>query len=133
MFGGLVFQPLSRDFLGAHQPTDLRLRYFYDFFIADALYEERPEVVVLSEVLADPINTYLTDFQYGIVDKVNGEKIRTLNELSKALSADTEEYVIELLGNRRPIVLERQAVAAARERILTRYNITREQNLEETR
>lgn len=132
VFGGLVFQPLSRDFLEANPTDDLRVRYFYDFYIADELYEEHPEVVVLSSILADPINTYLEFAQFGIVDKVNGVKIRTLEQFSQEVSKDAEDYVIELIGNARPIVLEKAAVEGARERIKTRYNITHEQNLKET-
>ena len=33
VFGGLVFQPLSRDFLEAYGIDDLRIRYFYDSFV----------------------------------------------------------------------------------------------------
>lgn len=133
VFGGLVFQPLSRDFLEANPTDDLRVRYFYDFYIADQLYEQHPEVVVLSSILADPINTYLDFAQFGIVDKVNGVKIRTLEQFSQEVRKDAEDYVIELIGNARPIVLEKQAIENARERIKTRYNITREENAKETR
>ncbi len=133
VFGGLVFQPLSRDFLEANPTEDLRVRYFYDFYIADELYKERPEVVVVSSILADPLNSYLDFAQFGIVDKVNGVKIQTLQQFYDEVHKKAEDYVIDLLGNARPIVLERQAVEGARERIKSRYNITREANLEDKR
>jgi len=132
LFGGLLFQPLSRDFLESYPNNDdLRLRYFYNFFITDELYKERPEIVVLSAILPDPINTYLGDFRGGIVDEINGKKIKTLNDLANALAEPARDYIIRILGEGRPIVLESAAVEAARERIKARYNVRTEQNLVE--
>jgi hypothetical protein len=34
LYGGLLFQPLSRNFLEAYDIDDLQVRYFYDFFLA---------------------------------------------------------------------------------------------------
>src|SRR5260221_13873109 len=33
LLGGLVSQPLSRNFIEAYQPDDLRVRYYYAFYI----------------------------------------------------------------------------------------------------
>jgi S1-C subfamily serine protease len=132
LFGGLLFQPLSRNFLQAYQIDDLRVRYFYDFFISDDLYRDHPEVIVLSQILPDPINTYLKHFRNGIVEEVNGAKIKTLNDLADAFAKPAENYVIKLIGVGRPIVLESKAVQEARERIRTRYNVLKEQNVEGT-
>ena len=129
LFGGLLFQPLSRNFLEANQVDDLRVRFFYDFFISDELYREHPDVIVLGAILPDAINTYLMPFRNGIVDEVNGVKMRTLNDLAAAFAKPADYYVIQLIGEGRPIVLERKAVDAARERIETRYNVLKEQNL----
>src|SRR5215471_2863800 len=84
VYGGLLFQPLSLDLLEAYQPQDLRLRHFFDFYVIDQLYLEHPDVIVLTNILPDPINTYLTPYRGGIVDQINGKKIHTLEELTKA-------------------------------------------------
>jgi S1-C subfamily serine protease len=131
VFAGLVFQPLSRDFLEASQVEDLRVRYLFEHFIADEIFKEHPEVVVLSSILADPINSYLAEFRNGILREVNGRKIRTLREAAEALAQPAEHCVLRFEGKGRPLVLERSAVEAARERIKARYNVVREQNLEE--
>jgi len=39
--------------------------------------------------------------------------------------------VIRMIGDGPPLVLDRKQVEAARERIMTRYNVLKEQNLEE--
>ena len=129
LVGGLLFQPLNRDFLDAQKDVDTRLRYFFDFYVSDHLYRERPEVIVLSEILKDPVNTYAAPFKGGIVDKINGQQIKSLDDVAAAFEQPGEFHVIEILGEGRPIVLERSALAEAGERIRQRYRVTTEQNL----
>jgi S1-C subfamily serine protease len=131
VYGGLLFQPLNLELIDAYQPADLRLRHFFDFFVLEQLYIDHPEVVVLTNILPDPINTYLGPYRYGIVDEVNGLKIRTLNDLAQAFASTPERFVIKMIGDGPPLVLDPAQVAAARERIKTRYNVLQEQNLEE--
>jgi hypothetical protein len=65
------------------------------------------------------------------VDEINGKKIRTLNELASAFTETPEHIVIRMIGDGPPLVLDRNKVEAARERIKTRYNVLKEKNLEE--
>ncbi|HZC37027.1 MAG TPA: trypsin-like peptidase domain-containing protein [Chthoniobacterales bacterium] len=129
LFGGLVFQPLSRNFMDAYQPDELRLRYYYDFYITDDLYQQHPEVIVLSNILADPVNAYLSDFRFQIVDEINGQKIKHLSDVAHAFGTSADQYVIKFLGTSRPAVLEKRAVEAAQQRIKRNYNVPIEQNL----
>ncbi len=129
VFGGLVFQPVDQNWMEAQHPNDLRLRYTFDFFVEDKIYKDRPEIIALSGILADPVNAYAADFRHGIVDEINGRKIRTLADVAEELAKPSEYYVIQMAGVGRPIVLERKAVEEARQRILSRYGVTREQNL----
>ena len=129
LVGGLLFQPLDRDFLDAQKNVDTRLRYFFDYYVTDHLYREHPEVVVLSEIFKDPVTTYAAPFKGGIVDKINGQRIRSLNDVAAAFAQPGEFHVIELLGEGRPVVLERSTLAEASERIRQRYGVTTDQNL----
>ena len=131
VYAGLLFQPLSLDMIEAYRPTDLRLRHFFDFFVTEQIYREHPEVIVLTNILPDPINTYLSPFRYSIVDDINGTKIRTLDDLAKVFAQTPERFVINMIGDGPPLVLDPKQVEAARERIKTRYNVLSEQNLEE--
>jgi hypothetical protein len=131
VYAGLLFQPLSLDMIEAYRPTDLRLRHFFDFFVTEQIYREHPEVIVLTNILPDPINTYLSPFRYSIVDDINGTKIRTLDDLAKVFAQTPERFVINMIGDGPPLVLDSKQVEAARERIRTRYNVLSEQNLEE--
>jgi S1-C subfamily serine protease len=130
LFAGLLFQPLSKNFMDAYQTDDLRLRHYYNYFITEEIYREHPEVIVLSNVLPDPVNAYLSDFRFQIVDQINGQKMRTLQDVSKAFSEKQDYYVIQFVGSSRPAVLERSAVEQARTRILANYSVQEEQNLE---
>jgi hypothetical protein len=117
--------------LEAYHSTDLRLRHFFEYFILDQIYLQHPDVIVLSNILPDPINTYLAPYRGEIVDEVNGKKIRTLDELADAFAQAPEQLVIRMIGEGPPLVLDRKKVEAARERIKTRYNVVKEQNLQE--
>src|SRR5436190_3877379 len=131
LYGGLLFQPLSLDLLEAYQPTDLRLRHFFDFYVIDQIYREHPDVIVLTNILPDPINTYLAPYRGGIIDSINGKKIHTMDELSQTLAEPADRLVIDLIGDGPPLVLDPKQVEGARERIKMRYNVVREQNLQE--
>jgi S1-C subfamily serine protease len=131
LYGGLLFQPLNLDMLEAYRFTDLRLRHFFEYFILEQIYLQHPDVIVLSNILPDPINTYLAPYRGGIVDEVNGKKIRSLDELADAFAQTPEQMVIRMVGDGPPLVLDRNKVEAARERIKARYNVAKEQNLQE--
>ena len=131
VYGGLLFQPLSLDMLAAYRTTDLRMRHYFDYFISEEIYKEHPEVIVLTNILPDPTNTYLASYRGSIVDEINGKKIRTLADLAKTFAETTDRFVVRMIGDGPPLVLDPKEVEAARERIKTRYNVTAEQNLEE--
>jgi len=131
LYGGLLFQPLNLDMMEAYRSTDLRLRHFFEYFVLEQIYLQHPDVIVLTNILPDPINTYLAPYRGGIVDEINGKKVRTLDDLANAFSEKADHFVIRMIGDGPPLVLDRQKVEAARERIDTRYNVLKDQNLEE--
>lgn len=128
--GGLVFQPVDQNFMEAHDPSDQRLNYLFDFFIADGLHATRPEIVVLSNILPDPVNAYADEFRYSVVDEVNGRRIKRIEDIAAAFEEKADYFVIKFAGGGRPIVLERKAIEEARSRISERYALTAEKNLE---
>jgi S1-C subfamily serine protease len=131
MFGGLVFQPLSKNLMDAYQIDDLRVRYYYNNFVNDEIFEQHPEVIILSNILPDPVNAYLAGFRYQIVDEINGQKIRTLSDAAEAFKKTADFYVIKFIGANRPAVLQRTAVEEARQRIIDNYGVRVDQDLGE--
>jgi hypothetical protein len=101
--------------------------------MTDKLYEERPEVVILTNVLPDEVNTYLSSYRGSIVDEINGVKIRLLKDVKTGLETKNpgkEDFiVIKLLENDRPLVLKRALSEAAHPRIMQTYNISEDSYL----
>ena len=131
LYAGLLFQPLSLDLLETYRTADLRIRHFFDYYVLDQLYLQHPDVIILTNILPDPINTYLAPYRGGIVDEVNGKKMRTLDDLARAFAEPADRFVVKMIGEGPPLVLDPKQVEAARERIKTRYNVLKEQNLTE--
>ena len=132
LFAGLLFQPLARNLLASIQFQNPRINYFYDGFISKEIYLEHPEVIILTSILPDPINTYLQDFREGILDNINGQPIRTLRDVAETLAKPADFYVLRFVGNGRPLVLERAAVEQAKERIRSRYGVLKDQLVEQS-
>lgn len=131
VYGGLLFQPLTLDLMDAYQPTDVRIRHYFDYFVIEQIYLEHPEIIILTNILPDPTNTYLAPYRSSIVDEINGKKIRKLNDLAEAFAEKADRFVVRMIGDGPPLVLDPKEVESARERIKTRYNVVSEQNLEE--
>lgn len=121
---GLVFQPLSRNYIATFGASNFRIRYMFDQYVNESLFLERPEVIILSDVLADPANTYITGYSQSIVNEVNGITIKTLNDLAVAFAQPAKKYTILLEGEGRPLILDGATLKEAHERIKTRYKIT---------
>ena len=131
LYAGLLFQPMSLDLLEAYRISELRVRHYFNNFVSDQIYLEHPEIIILTNILADPINTYLSPFRYDIVDEINGQKIGTLQDLARAFEQPADRFAIKMIGNGPPIVLDSKKVEEARERIKERYNVLVERNLDE--
>ncbi|MFK5924050.1 MAG: trypsin-like peptidase domain-containing protein [Verrucomicrobiota bacterium] len=129
LFAGLQFQPLDRELMGSFGIGNLKARYVYSYFSREELYIERPEPVILTAVLPDSVNTHLQAYTKQLVDTVNGKKILTLQDVHDALNSDAHEkgqenyHVIRLLGEGRPLVMERSKAKAAHQRIMDKYNV----------
>ena len=101
IFGGLVFQELSQDYLKQWGkdwrevgPSDL----LFTMNFANKVTEQRStRVIFLTRVLADPFNRGYTELRNRLVDTVNGHKITSLAGLREALD--------------RPVQLQGQAYA----------------------
>ena len=131
LFAGLLFQPISQNVLGAHHIENPDISYLYNFYVIDRIYLERPEMVVLSDIVPDPINNSLTDFRQLLVDEINGVPIKRLADVAEAFKKPVQHHVIKLYHQGRPLVIAADQVEPARQRIRSRYGIQTEQYLGE--
>jgi hypothetical protein len=124
VYGGLVLQSLTRDFLTTWDkwwnkaPKEL-LNYYY----AGVRSQERQEIVVLSQILADEINVGYEHLYNEAIATVNGRIPRDMLDLVSTI--ENSPGVIELkTSSAGTIMLDSAEVARANPRILTRYHIS---------
>jgi S1-C subfamily serine protease len=134
VYAGLVFQPMDRNLMDAYQFRDPVVSYVFDNYLGKKIYVERPDVVILTNVLADDVNSYVQSMAPGIVDEINGVKIKTMNDLKDALKAkgSKPDFIeIKFLEKGRPLVLKRKLAEEAHPQIMKNYRITEDSYLGE--
>lgn len=128
--GGLVFQPLTDEFLrswGADwkRRAPFRLNYYNN----DQPSPERSSLVVLSQVLPDPFNVGYQEYRFLVVDRVNGRKISRLSDLKEALAARSGDFqTIQFMrgDSLQKMVLDAGDLEKATLRVLNRYGIEKD-------
>jgi len=127
VMGGLVFQPLTKNYLrGWGQDWQRRAPFRLAFFRNEEPTPERPAIVTLSQVLPDVYNVGYSEARQLVVDRVNGRKISYLAELREALKSPVDGFhVIEFMKGEslQKIVLDAAQEPAATKRVLDRYGI----------
>jgi hypothetical protein len=125
IFGGLVFQPLTVNFLklwGNKWHHEAAKNLLYQYYYGQPT-EDKREIVVLSKVLADEINVGYHNLHDRIVHNVNGKRITSMSDLVKAFESCRGKYhvILDEMGSR--IVLDRQKVKENGPVILKKYGI----------
>ncbi|MBN1383708.1 MAG: trypsin-like peptidase domain-containing protein [Elusimicrobia bacterium] len=125
ILGGLVFEPLTKNFLETwggkwydNAPVNLLNYYYYK----DPA-EDQKEVVVLVKVLADEINIGYHNWRYDVISYVNGKKISSMRDLVNAFEDHKGEYHIIVDEDNSQIVLNKDKVDRNGEKILEKYRI----------
>ncbi|MCK4431131.1 MAG: trypsin-like peptidase domain-containing protein [Candidatus Aminicenantes bacterium] len=121
--GGLVFEPLTLNYLVESWDPDDAPSYLANYYLYGESSNTRREVVVLISILADEINVGYQDLEDNVISYVNGEKISTIKELVKAVEKNKGKYhvFIDEWGNR--IVLDKNKAEERNKIILERYKI----------
>ena len=129
VFAGLTFVTISRNYLeswGQNWLTDIPFTLRYLFMHANNLIDDpnRKEFVVLSEILPDEVNTYVTGFKSQVVETVNGVKINALHDLPSAFEKDIDGYwVVSFMNNDSPMILDAAAARLRQADILSKYQV----------
>jgi S1-C subfamily serine protease len=125
--GGLIFQPLTRNYLRSWGPAWERSAPFrLAYFRSEEPTPEKPGLVILTSVLPDSINLGYQEAQQLVLEKVNGQPISSLPALQEALNQPRNGFhLFEFMGGEslQRIVLDASQVSAANQRILQRYGI----------
>ncbi|MBA3539345.1 MAG: trypsin-like peptidase domain-containing protein [Deltaproteobacteria bacterium] len=138
IFAGLVFVPLTYDYMKTWEWEKVHFRYKYYYY--DRLPSEgHREIVILSEVLVHAINIGYHQMFGTVVERINGIEIRHMQDVARAFTKPLGKFhVIEIenhgvraessdyhaaYGNR--IVIEADAVAKATPEILEKHGVAR--------
>jgi hypothetical protein len=125
--GGLVFENLTGEYLrsygddfAAKVPTQL-IEAWYDRWDATP---QRPGVVVLARVLADPATLGYQRLRDLVVEQVNGKPVHSVRDVTAAFAHPSGPYHYVTLAAGQPvrrIVLDVQEAKAANERLKATY------------
>ena len=128
VYGGLVFQKLTRDFLTTWDTWwDKAPKEFLHYYYSGVSRDDRRAVVILTQILADKINVGYEHLYSEAVSTVNGESIRDMADFVKKIEAATEQVEIKMSSDGL-IIYNTDDVAEANERILGRYRITKDRS-----
>jgi len=125
--GGFVFVPLTEAYLRSwggnwRQRAPFRLSY-YDM---DKVLPERPQRVVLSQVVPDPVNIGYENLHNAVIDQINGIKIKQISDIPNALKSPINGFDVFTFAAGEPVqqaVLDASEIDRANEEIMTHYHI----------
>jgi hypothetical protein len=127
MAGGFVFVPLSEPYLrswGAdwRQHAPFRLGYYEN----DKVTPERPQRVVLAQVLPYPSNIGYESLRNMVVDEINGLKIKQVADIVTALRSPVDGFDVfkfEPGESIRQVVLDASEMDQMNQEIMAHYHI----------
>jgi S1-C subfamily serine protease len=135
IFGGLVFTPLSLDYLKTFgqdwgDSAGRELIYELAYRHLEDPKAWRPEPVVLASILDHPVNANFATRGQAMVDKINGIKIEQLSDVPKAFAAAKGgESIIEFLPNHHFEVIRTADAEKANPAILNTYSVPAQSRL----
>jgi S1-C subfamily serine protease len=133
VYGGLVFTPLSLDYvraMGRSQQDAGELYYELYYRRYEKPTSARPEPIVLATVLADSVNANVSIRSRVLVDKINGVRIEKLEDVIRAFETSPNAFdLIEFLPRHNQECLERAEVAKANPAILKTYGLAQDRRL----
>lgn len=125
--GGLVFQPLSGEFLRGFGPNWQRNAPFRLYYYSlGPPTEDRSSLVVMTQVLPHPFNTGYENVRFQVVDRINGKKVETLRDVREALQSPKDGiHLIEFLHSREVsrMVLDAALMDRATREVMQLYQI----------
>jgi len=125
--GGFVFVPLSEPYLRSWGPTWRQHAPFrLSYYTMDKVKPERPQRVVLSQVLPYPTNIGYESLRNTVVDEINGVKIKQLSDIVTALKTPINGFNVftfEAGETVRQAVLDASEMDDATQQIMAHYHI----------
>lgn len=126
-FAGLVFQPLHRNVVAAHQMNFNSLNVVVEDYLKHGGSLEKQDLVMVTKVLKDEVNARFTAYGSRLLTKVNGVEVKGLDHLYELLYPQDGQRpdftVLEFAESKRPLVIDNAVIDAANERIGSKYGV----------
>ena len=130
IYGGIVFQTLTRDFLETWKNWwDEAPKEFLHLYFSGIPTKERQEIVIISQILADEVNVGYEGFFNEFVIAVNDIKIRNMQHLLEIIRSSQDVVKFET-SNKGVIILNKKEMDEATKRICQRYHIAKPHSIE---
>ena len=131
-FSGLLLQPLSLNLFVSHNFKNIHVKQQYFDYLKLGIFKERKDIVILTRVLDDPINTYISEYAGTVIDSINDEKVTSLEHAHSLLYPEKhpEFFVIKCMGLEKPIIIPGAKVSEANQRTQSNYGISQLYHLE---
>src|SRR5437879_6813368 len=129
VLGGLIFPQLSRQYLkewGPNWQREAPQRFVYRDRFQSQLFPGEPRpIVILSQVLPANNTIGYDEFSYLTVLKVNGQEIKSLNDLAAAAKQPIESGFIKIETEEDPkqIELEAKSIEAEAPELQANYGL----------
>lgn len=127
--GGLVLQELTGNYLrasGENWKLQMNPRLVYYYLHQDKLARQLGDhVVLLSMVLPDSINIGYQEFHDQVVTAVNGQRVRNMADVFRAVDGSGGLRRVTLLGCGVDLALDEATLDEANRRIASQYRIPR--------
>lgn len=134
IIGGLVFQPLTYNYIDACAMYDgyncpKSFFHYYD----SVPTKENKQLVILSNILPDELNVGYQSIENEVLEKVNNQKITDLKSLIEVIdlvNKSSEKQYIFSFKNGSKIVLDKAKVKERSDLILQYYQVGRDRSLD---
>ncbi len=127
--GGFVIRELTGRYLKAHGrnwkkrlPSALVHLYMSSRFSPEKVGDK---VVIVSQILPDPINIGYQQFNNRIVTHANGTAVKNLGDVFNAIELDGNLTSLRLRGMEIDLVLDRKSIERANSRLASKYRIAK--------
>lgn len=133
VLGGLVFMELSRPYLqewGGEWWKDAPQRLVYYDAFQNELPKDRGKIVFISQILPSPDTIGYEGLDNLVVSKVNGQEIRSLDDLAEAIKSPVKGFQkIELEEDPGILFLDAAEIEAHRDTLVKKYALPALQRL----
>lgn len=125
-FAGLIFQPLDRNLFASYRFNNERLRWLFGHYIDEEIFTTRKDLVVLTRILSNPINTYAQKYQGAVLHSINGTEVTSLQHAHNLLHPDKtpEFFILRFDGGDTPLIFPGKKSIELSPAIAKRYGLS---------